>query len=93
MNQRGKKVVKTALNLEMIAAAILVGITMKELKVQRLLYCGGPFVQTHVCLNKNSIKSNQTICGHLEENEMTGNYGLRFAISLQSNPILPVNDQ
>lgn len=48
--------VKTALNLAMMAAAIFVAITMEEFELQRLLYCGGPLVQAHGSRKKNSIK-------------------------------------
>lgn len=88
-----KKMVKTGLNLVMMAAAISVAIIMEEFKVQRLLYWGGPLMQAHGSRKKNSIKSNQTICEYLEENEVAGNYRLGFAMSLRSNLILFVNDQ
>lgn len=63
--------VKTGLNLAMMAAAIFVAIIMEEFKVQRLLlYWGGPLMQAHGSRKKNSIKSYQTICEYLEENEV-----------------------
>lgn len=71
----------TALNLTMMAAAIFVSVTMEEFKAQRLLHCGRSLVQAHGSRRKHSIKSNQPICDHLEENEVAGNYGLGFVMS------------
>lgn len=58
---------------------------MEEFKVQKPPYHGGPVVTTHGSRTKNIITSSQTTCEHLEENEVAGNYRLRFAMSLQSS--------